>query len=245
MVAAPTVLLLKSGVVMPAPLRFSDAPYERSKLERLLRPAIYLSNLTVAAWVYPAWRTARVSWEPDSESLIQLLKKHKRPLICFGWHAYELLMFCAFRGFPRQLLPTAIAHDGFLSRALQQSGTWYGFPVWAYHRKSPVRPRSQVIDMLAHSHKTVGLFTDAGGPDKLVKPGLLEIARETDAQLVPVAVQAKPVIRIPGPRRFLLPVPFAKMTAYHAEPLDGRDCTLEECQQALDDLERRIEQSPR
>jgi len=227
---------------MPAPIRFSDAPHKRRKLGHLWDPLIYASNLTVAAWVYPAWRTARVSWEPDSASLVQLFEEHTGPLICYGWHAYELLMFCAFRSFPRQLMPMAIGHDGFLSRALQQSGTWFGFPVWAYRRRSPVRPKAQLIDLLADSQKVIGLFCDAGGPDRRVKPGLVEIARETGAQLVPLAVHAEPAMSFPGPRRYLFPLPFANLVAYHADPLDGRHCTLEECQHALDGLEQRIGQ---
>ena len=227
---------------MPAPIKFSDAPHKSRRFGRLLDPIIFASNLAIAAWVYPAWRTARVRWEPDSGPLVELLERHEGPMICFGWHAYELLMFCAFRGFPRQDMPMAVGHDGFLSRALQQSGTWYGFPIWAYRRHSTIRPRQQLIELLAGTRQTIGLFTDAGGPDERVKPGIIEIARETGAQLLPIAVHAKPVFRFPGPRRYLFPLPFARMVAHYAEPLDGRHCTLEECQHALDLLEDRIAQ---
>jgi hypothetical protein len=33
------------------------------------------------------------------------------------------------------------------------------------------------------------------------------------------------------------------LEAYHADPLDGRHCTLEQCQDALDLLEQRIQQT--
>jgi lysophospholipid acyltransferase (LPLAT)-like uncharacterized protein len=227
---------------MPAPIRFSDAPDKPCRLGPLVEPVIYVSNLAVAAWVYPAWRTARVRWEPDLASLVRLFQEHTRPLICYGWHAYELIMFCAFRPFPRQLMPMVIGHDGFLSRAMQQFGTWYGFPVWVYRRKSPIRPKTQLINLLANSQAVIGLFSDSGGPDGRVKPGLVEIAHETEAQLIPMAVQANPVIRIPGPRRYLIPLPFATVVAHYADPLDGRQCTLAQCQHALELLEEPMQQ---
>ena len=227
---------------MPAPIRFSDAPHKANRLGRLLEPAIYISNFAVAAWVYPVWKTARVRWEPDLAALLGLFEERTRPLICYGWHAYELSTFSAFREFPRRLMPTVIGHDGFLSRVLQQVSTWYGFPVWVYRRHSPVGPRTQLIDLLANGQAVIVLFPDAGGPDGRVKPGIVEVARATGARLVPIAVHAHPVIRIPGPRRYLLPLPFARVVAHYGDPLDGGRCTVADCERALGLLEQRMQQ---
>lgn len=221
-------------------LRYSTAPHEPRRLGWLLEPAVYLANLSVAVWVYPAWRTARVRWHPDIAGLIHLIEKRSGPIICFGWHAYELLTFCAFRQFPPELIPTAIGHDGFLSRALQQFGTWYGFPVWAYRRRSSVRPKAQLIDLLAGGRDVIGLFPDSGGPDGEVRPGMVEVARAVQALLVPMAMDSHPVIGIPGPRQYWLPLPFSRVAVYYGEPLDGRHCTLAACQGALEELERRM-----
>ena len=125
-----------------------------------LEPLVYIANLAAAGCLYPAWRTARVRWEPDVAQLIGLFKDRSRPIICFAWHAYELNGVCVFRDFPRDLVPLAIGHDGPLSRALQQSVAWYGFPIWVYRRRSPIPPKAQIINLLKAERPVIGVFVD-------------------------------------------------------------------------------------
>jgi len=202
---------------------------------------VYVSNLVVASFLYPAWRTSRIQWEPDAAVLIRLFKERSRPIMCFAWHAYELNSFCAFRDFPRDLVPMAIGHDGPQSRALQQSAAWYGFPVWVYRRRSSVQPRTQIINLLKAERPVIGVFVDSGGPDGQVRPGFLEVARAAEALLVPMAWHARPVIVLRTPRRrYCLPLPFSQITAYHGQPMDGINATRDDCRDALEALERRI-----
>ena len=226
---------------MSRPIRLSDAPHRARVLDALLEPLVYIANLAVASCLYPAWRTTRIRWEPDSAQLIRLFKDRSRPIICFAWHAYELIGVCVFRDFPRDLVPLAIGHDGPQSRALQQSVAWYGFPIWVYRRRSPIPPKAQIIHLLKSEHAVIGVFVDSGGPDGQVRPGFLEVARAADALLVPMAWRARPVLvlRIAS-RRYYVPVPFSKITAYHGQPLDGNNVTRDDCRDALEALERRM-----
>jgi lysophospholipid acyltransferase (LPLAT)-like uncharacterized protein len=205
-----------------------------------LEPLIYLTNLTVAAWMYPAWRSARIQWEPDVAELIRLFKERSRPIICFAWHAYELIGTCVFRDFPREFVPLAIGHDGPRSRALQQSVAWYGSPVWVYRRRSPVQPKDQLIDLLKVERAVIGVFPDSGGPDGQIRPGFVEVARAAEALLVPMAWHARPVLMVRSPRRYCLPVPFSRVSAYYGPLIDGTLTTREDCRQALEDLEGRM-----
>lgn len=225
---------------MPAPITFAEAPCREDRLSRLLNPAVALCNVAVAVWLYPAWKTVRVRWEPSASELIGLFEDGDAPLICFCWHAYELLLACAFREFPEGLRPTGIGHDGFLSRALHRCSTWYGFPIWVYRRRSPVSPRQQIIDLLSNGRHNIVVFPDAGGPDEQVKAGIVDIGRATGARLVPLAMRARPAIGLAGRRRYELPLPFAEVVAYHGEPLDAQVCTVDDCQTALDGLEHRM-----
>jgi len=225
---------------MPELIRFSDAPHKARGLNVLLEPLVYLSNLVVASSLYPAYRTARIQWKPDAAGLMQLFKERSRPIICFAWHAYELNSFCAFRDFPRDVVPLAIGHDGLLSRALHQSASWYGFPVWVYRRRSPIPPKAQIITLLKAERPVVGVFPDSGGPDGHVRPGFLEVARAVEALLVPLVWHARPVLTVrPAPRRYCLPVPFSSILACYGEPIDGANATADECRSALEALERR------
>src|SRR5215813_6061210 len=105
---------------MSRPIRFADAPYRSTPVDALLEPLVFAANLAFACCLFPAWRTARLQWEPDATQLVQLFKQRSRPIMCFAWHAYELICLCAFRDFPRDVVPITIGHDGPQSRALQQ-----------------------------------------------------------------------------------------------------------------------------
>jgi lysophospholipid acyltransferase (LPLAT)-like uncharacterized protein len=224
---------------MPRLIRFSNAPHEARALDVFLEPLIYLSNLAVAGWMYPVWRTARIQWEPDVADLLRLFKERSRPIICFAWHAYEMIGPCVFRDFPRDLVPLAICHDGLRSRALQQAGAWYGFPLWVYRRRSSIQPKTQLIDLLKAERPVVGLFPDSGGPDGQVRPGFVDVAQAAEALLVPMAWHARPVLLVRSPpRRYCLPVPFSRVTAYYGQPIDGTRTTPDDCRHALEDLER-------
>jgi lysophospholipid acyltransferase (LPLAT)-like uncharacterized protein len=225
---------------MPELIRFSGAPHQARVFDVLLKPLIYLSNLAAASCLYPAYRTTRIQWEPDVSELVRLFKERSRPIICFAWHAYELNSFCAFRDFPRDLVPLVIGHDGPLSRALQQSASWYGFTVWVYRRRSPIQPKTQIINLLKAERPVIGVFPDSGGPDGHVRPGFLEVARAAEALLVPMTWHARPVLTVlPAPRRYCLPVPFSSILACYGQPIDGVHATADDCRSALEVLERR------
>jgi len=219
---------------------FSNAHYEARWYEPALGPITLVTNAAVAAWAYPSWRTARVKWEPDVDDFYRFLRESKNSVICYGWHAYELLTFCAFRDFPSDLMPTGIGHDGFRSRIVHQSSAWYGFPVWVYRRRSPVPARQQLAEFLTESRRIIGLLADAGGPDYVLKPGIVDVARTTTSFLVPMVLSARPVITIPWPRRYCLPLPFSRVFASYGEPIDGSRATVKECQSALEKLEARV-----
>jgi lysophospholipid acyltransferase (LPLAT)-like uncharacterized protein len=221
-------------------IRFSDAPHQARALDVLLEPLIYLTNLAVAAWLYPVWRTARVQWQPDVANLIRLFKERSQPIICFAWHAYELMAMCSFRGFPRDIVPVAIGHDGPRSRALQHAGAWYGLPSWIYRRHAAIQPKVQLINFLKAERPVIGLFPDSGGPDGQVRPGFVEVAQAAEALLVPMTWRVKPVVVVGSSRRFCFPVPLSRIRAYYGQPIEGVRTTRDECRDALADLERRI-----
>lgn len=222
-------------------IQFSNVPHEARAHDALLEPLICFTNMAVAGLMYPAWRTARVRWEPNRSELIQIFSERTRPVICFAWHKYELVGTCAFRDFPRNLFPTVICHDGFWSRALQQTGVWYDVPMWVYRRRSPVKPKYQLIDLLRAQKPVIGLFPDSGGPDGNIRTGFTDIARSAGAILIPMAWHARPVLALRFPRLYYFPVPFSYYTCFFGQPMDGTRATPEECRQVLMDFEERIQ----
>ncbi len=224
-------------------VRFSPVSFRVHWYEIALAPIIPLCNVVIAVLVYPGWRTARVKWEPEMTSLIEFLRSQTRPVICYGWHAYELLTWLSFKVFPQELNPTAIGHDGFLSRALHRAGTWYGFPVYAYRRNSPVRPKEQLIEFMRNERPVIGLFADSGGPDGQVRQGLVDLAQATESWMVPMAMRTTPALAVGSRQRYFIPLPFSSVTAFHGKPLDGRYITRQQCKTMLEKLESSIDMS--
>jgi lysophospholipid acyltransferase (LPLAT)-like uncharacterized protein len=202
------------------------------------RPLVLAANAALLAWIYPCWRTVDIRWTPSFDVLERLHEDTARPLVFYSWHAYEPLTMCAFRDMPPELVPTGIGHDGVLSRMLQRATARLGFRLWIYRRDSPVRPKQQIIDMVRERRCNIGLFCDAGGPYDRVKPGLPEIARATDGWLVPLIVRGRPTIGLRRPVRYAFPLPFSKLRAYHGDPIDGREATVDRCQEALEAVEK-------
>jgi lysophospholipid acyltransferase (LPLAT)-like uncharacterized protein len=205
---------------------------------------VFLSNIALAAWIYPCWRTVRIRWEPHLDGLTRLIQSTGKPLIFYSWHAYEPITLCAFRDVPPELMPTGIGHDGLLSRMLQQATARFGFRLWIYRRNSPIPPRQQIIEMVQARGCHIGLFADAGGPYGRVKPGLPEIARATGAWLVPLIVRGHPVIEFTRPWHYVFPLPFCNVFASHGDPIDGREATVDRCQEALGSVESRAYSKP-
>jgi lysophospholipid acyltransferase (LPLAT)-like uncharacterized protein len=168
----------------------------------------------------------------------ELTRSSARSLIFYSWHAYEPVAMCAFRDVSFDFMPTVIGHDGLLSRMVQQASARLGYRMWVYRRASPVPPRQQIIEMVKDRRCNIGLFADSGGPYGRVKPGLPEIARATGAWLVPLVVRGRPVITIKRPCHFVFPLPFCSLTARIGEPIDGREATIDLCEEALDNLEK-------
>lgn len=224
-------------------IRFSPVPFRLHWYEITLMPIIPLCNVLIAVFVYPGWRTVRVKWVPEMTTLIEFLRSQTRPVICYSWHAYELLSCFSFKFFPQELMPTAIAHDGLLSRALHRVGIWYGFQVYAYRHNSPVRPKEQLIKFLLDERPVIGLFADAGGPDGEVRQGLVDLAQATESWMVPMTMRAKPALVVGSRQRYFIPLPFSSVTAFHGKPLDGCCITRQQCQATLERLESSIDKS--
>jgi hypothetical protein len=222
-------------------IRFSSAPFKRPWYEIALLPIFPLCNIMIAVLVYPGWRTVRVKWVPEITSLIEFFRSQTRPIICYGWHAYELLCWLSFKVFPPEMIPTVIAHDGLLSRALHRASTWYGFPVYAFRRNSPVRPKDQLIEFLRKECPVTGVFADAGGPDRQIRQGLVDLAQASESWMVPMAMRTKPGLLVGSRQRYFIPLPFSTVTAFHGTPLDGSFITRQQCKAALDTLEASID----
>jgi len=219
---------------------FATVPFEEHWYHRLLHPIAIVTNALMTAWMYPSWRTAKIRWAPSYEELIEHAREVGRSIIFYSWHEYEPLIFLAFRDIPQPLKAIAIGHDGLLSRMLQRTGARLGFHIWIYRRRSPIRPKDQIIDLIRSRMCHIGLIPDAGGPYRKIKPGIAEIARATNALVVPLVPVGHPSLTFRWPKPFRFPLPFSSVVVQYGAPLDGATVTVEMCQIALETLEESV-----
>ena len=166
---------------------------------------------------------------PEEESKL-------RPRIYMTWHRMNYVSVLMFHALPQDSRPTIIAHDGIASRAFtHQSSEWLGYDVFVFHRRSPVSPRDQIARYITETGRPILNLTDSGGPYGVVKSGILEVARATNALIIPFCVSSTPSMTVGRKLRHMLPVPFARVDVRRGPALDG-NATRDDCQAALDAL---------
>jgi lysophospholipid acyltransferase (LPLAT)-like uncharacterized protein len=218
---------------------YSEVAHEDRWYHRASAPLVAVCNFAVAVWLYPSLLTSRINWNPDLASLLRVVRERSKPIIYYLWHEYELLAVCAFRNNPSDVRPMPIGHDGILSCILQHSTAWFGYSIWVYRRRSSVRPKDQLVNFLRSGPYVVGLFADSGGSDGVVRPGLPEVARLSEAMLIPLAIRAQPSITLTWPKKFSFPLPFSSIEVFWGQPIDGGKASVEICQKALNIQEAR------
>lgn len=142
--------------------------------------------------------------------------------ICCFWHEYLLAGFHFLRRKKVVALISASRDGERLSAVLQR---------WSYDliRGSSSR---KGISSLRQSVRTLkngrGLaITPDGprGPRRVLKPGVAQIARTADVPVIPMVFDIRPGIRLRSWDRFVIPLPFARISVTAAAPLAPQDFT--------------------
>ncbi len=210
----------------PAPIA---RPHE-TRTQRLTRPAFALSNAAFCAALLPVALSARARWTA------QPAPPSAAPIIYYCFHRYAWVSYFIFSALPKELRPTAIAHDGLASRLNHSAGAWLGYPTFVFSRRASTSPREQII---AHAQRTgchLMLLPDSGGPYGQLKPGILEIAQRLGAWLQPFAVPSTPALTVGASQRHVVPLPFSRLEV-HLGPMLPPTSSLADLQQALETLE--------
>ena len=212
----------------------ADVPHARS-YPRALEPLCLASNAAVFALNAPAALSARIRFAEPLGPLEALARR--RPLVWLTWHRFNFAATPAMRALPPALRPTLVMHDGLASRALtHEASVWLGFHTFVFRRRSPVSPRTQLVDYVRATGRPLLNLPDSGGPYGRMKPGILEVAAACDALLVPFVVDVRPSLSLGRRLRHVIPLPFATITLRRAAPLDAPSATVADCEQALASL---------
>ena len=197
---------------------------------RLPAPWIRAFNGLFAAWMWPAFRTARVS-------TLELPASSNRPRVYYSWHAYSWVAHLIIAAIRSDERPAAIAHSGVASQLNQRAGAFLGSEMLVFDVDSEMSPRAQIAEAMRVHGCDVMIFADSGGPYFVLKPGMLHIAREVGAELVPFVIESRPALRFGKTMRHLVPVPLARLRMVAGPPIDSASASLDACTAALEALE--------
>lgn len=170
-----------------------------------------------------------------------------RPLLFTVWHGRLLYPLYAHRG--QQIVAmVSLSRDGDLAAAVLER---FGYGVV---RGSSSRGGREAYDAL-RGHIGAGrdgaIIPDGPrGPARALKPGLLRLAQETGAVILPLSWSARPARRLRSWDHHLVPAPFARAVLVYGEPLAvARTTPAAEVARAqelltarLDELERAADQ---
>jgi lysophospholipid acyltransferase (LPLAT)-like uncharacterized protein len=136
-----------------------------------------------------------------------------RPVIYTTWHCHLLFPLYYVRRYYPQLPPIVVmaspSGDGAF---IAQVARGMGFAVcFGSRRKGGVLALKQMAAYYRQGY-SCGLIADGSrGPARVAQKGMLYLARETGAVILPLAVAARPKITFQSWDRFELPLPFGRL----------------------------------
>jgi len=196
-----------------------------------------LSNALFFAYYYSCKSTSRLDWSPAVDELQAHFDRERRPIIYYAWHGDSWWSIYAAMSLPDALRPVGICNDGVLSRLNSTSGSWLGVDMFEFERHGDSSPRDQIIDFVRSRQRHVMVFPDAGGPYRQLKPGVLSIARDANADLVPIRLHVRPDVTIGRSMQHRIPLPFTRIECRWGAPLRADQASVESATQRLERLE--------
>lgn len=192
-----------------------------------------LTNALFFGFYFTCMRSSRVEWTPSLDVLLTHYRRERRPLVYYAWHGDSWWLISAILVLPPELRPVGVCNNGAISRMNSFASTWLGVDMFEYSRDSAVTPRQQIIEFVRDSGRHIMVFPDAGGPYRQLKPGILSIARDAGADLVPVRLDVRPALKVGRNMQHCVPTPFARLRTSWGMPLPADQTSAAMAETAL------------
>jgi lysophospholipid acyltransferase (LPLAT)-like uncharacterized protein len=143
------------------------------------------------------------------------------PVIFTTWHCHLLsAIFTAHRFRGAQSAMVLMASPSRDGEFIAQVARGLGFIVlMGSRRKGGVQTLRQMAEWFRRGH-SCGIIADGSrGPARIAQKGVLYLARETQAPILPVAMAARRKLTFNTWDRFELPLPFSRLALLAGEPL--------------------------
>jgi lysophospholipid acyltransferase (LPLAT)-like uncharacterized protein len=164
-------------------------------------------------------RTCPVKVEAAPETLE--LVASGRPVLFTTWHCHLLApLFFWWRYYGHLPPPVLMASPSRDGEFISEVARGLGFIVCpGSRRKGGVQALQQMAAYMRQGH-TGGIIADGSrGPARVAQKGVLFLARQARAPIIPLAVAARRRLTLNTWDRFELPLPFSRLAFLAAEPL--------------------------
>lgn len=158
------------------------------------------------------------------------------------WHSHQFYIFYHFRGLHKYHMLVSPSKDGDL---LARIGKMFGYKVIRGSSFKRTLPGTrECIDLLKNDSKVVIIADGSRGPYHQAQAGSVQLSRITGAPLYTLTYDAKPKYECSSWDRFILPLPFSKVTLNYGSPItvspDADKETIRQKQDELTDLLNQI-----
>ncbi len=168
---------------------------------------------------------------------------HGRPILCACWHHAFPAVIYHFRNRNGMLMVSRSRDGEWIARVLSYLG-------FLTSRGSPGKGGGVALRrMVAHVRSGLpgGLIADGSqGPALVAQKGILILARQTGASVVPVSMAANPCWRFRSWDRTILAKPFAHVAMAYGSPIRvSRDASPQDLERIRKDLEEALKRLTR
>ena len=151
---------------------------------------------------------------PDIER--DLREKPGKAVYTF-WHSQIFYIFYHFRGLHKYHMLVSPSKDGDL---IAYVGKWFGYNVVRGSSFKRTLPGTrECIDLLKKDLKVVIIADGSRGPRHQAQAGAVQLSRITGAPIYTLTYDAQPKYEFPSWDRFILPLPFSRVTLNYGSPL--------------------------
>lgn len=206
---------------------------------RFEHPALKRLAPAWAAQLVRGWlRTCpvKVKFAPEAKELLL----SGRPAIYATWHCHLLApLYFSRKYYLHQLTPVLMASPSRDGEFIAAVARHLDFLVFLGSRhKGGVKALQTIAGYLRQGH-IAGVVADGSrGPARVAQKGLIFLAREAQAPIIPLAVAARRKITFNTWDRFELPLPFSPLAILAGEPLwvrpEARGAALEDARRELE-----------
>ena len=157
------------------------------------------------------------------------------------WHSHQFYIFYHFRGLHKYHMMISPSKDGDL---LARVGKLFGYKVVRGSSFKRTLPGTrECIGLLKKDSKVVIIADGSRGPYHKAQAGSVQLARMTGAPVYALTYDAHPKYELSSWDKFILPLPFSKVTLNYSPPLTvPQNADKEAIQQKQDELTDLLDQ---